>query len=133
MPAETLPHAYPFRVVDTVLSRPEPHGSRGRVSVLVSSNARLAMGERWHSPLLYVEAIAQAALLLSAGDPERGRRGFLAGIDGFTFTRLPEAGDALEVDVALTGRFGPAVKFEGQVLSRGETVAKAGVFVRQES
>jgi 3-hydroxymyristoyl/3-hydroxydecanoyl-(acyl carrier protein) dehydratase len=132
MPADALPHAYPFRIVDTVLSHPDPPGSRGRVSVRVSGNARAAMGERWHSPLLYVEAIAQAALLLAGGDPERGRRGFLAGIDGFTFTRLPEAGDALEVDVALTGRFGPAVKFEGVVLSGGETVAKAGVFVRHE-
>jgi 3-hydroxymyristoyl/3-hydroxydecanoyl-(acyl carrier protein) dehydratase len=133
MPADTLPHAYPFRIVDTVLSRPDPPGSRGRVSMRVSSNARLSMGEGWHSPLLYVEAIAQAALLLAGGDPERGRRGFLAGIDGFTFTRLPAAGDTLEVDVTLTGRFGPAAKFEGEVVSGGETVAKAGVFVRQET
>jgi 3-hydroxymyristoyl/3-hydroxydecanoyl-(acyl carrier protein) dehydratase len=132
MPADTLPHAYPFRIVDTVLSRPDPPESQGRVSVRVSGNARMAAGEAWHSPLLYVEAIAQAALLLSGGDPERGRRGFLAGIDGFTFTRLPAAGDALEVDVRLTGRFGPAVKFEGEVLSGGRTVAKAGVFVRHE-
>lgn len=133
MPADALPHAYPFRIVDAAVSRPDPPGSRGRVSVRVSSNARVAMGERWHSPLLYVEAIAQAALLLAGGDPERGRRGFLAGIDGFTFTRLPEAGDSLDVDVALTGRFGPAVKFEGEVLSGGETVAKAAVFVRHET
>ena len=133
MPADALPHAYPFRIVDTVLSRPDPPGSRGRVSVRVTGNARTAMGEGWHSPLLYVEAIAQAALLLSGRDPELGRRGFLAGIEGFTFTRLPRAGDALEVDVVVTGRFGPAVKFTGEVVSGGETVAKAGVFVRQET
>ena len=133
MPADALPHAYPFRFVDTVLSRSEPRGPQGRVSVRVSANARSAMGEGWQSPLLYVEAIAQAALLLSGGDPERGRRGFLAGIDGFTFTRVPQAGDSLEVDVRLTGRFGPAVKFDGEVISSGETVAKAGVFVRHET
>ena len=133
MPADALPHAYPFRIVDTVLSRLDPPGPVGRVSVRVSGNARTAMGEGWHSPLLYVEAIAQAALLLAGGDPERGRRGFLAGIDGFTFTRLPEAGDALEVEVALTGRFGPAVKFTGEVLSAGQTVAKAGVVVRHDT
>ena len=54
------------------------------------------MGERWGSPLLLAEAIAQAALLLEGGDPESGRRGFLAGIEGFEARRPPRAGrDAL--------------------------------------
>ena len=34
-------------------------------------------------PLLLAEAIAQSALLLEGGDPEAGRTGFLAGLDGF--------------------------------------------------
>jgi 3-hydroxymyristoyl/3-hydroxydecanoyl-(acyl carrier protein) dehydratase len=133
MTAESLPHAYPFRIVDAVLSRPDPPGSRGSVSVRVSSGSRMAMGEAWQSPLLYVEAIAQAALLLAGGDPERARRGFLAGIDGFTFSRLPEAGDLLEVNVRMAGRFGPAVKFTGEVQCAGRTVASSGVFVRHDT
>ena len=131
MPGDGLPHAYPFRFVDRVLRPANPDFSEGRVSVRVSANARAAMGPEWLSPLLFVEAIAQSALLLEGGGAESGRQGYLAGIDNFTFTRVPEAGESLEVVVHLTGRFGPAVKFEGEVRSGGESIARAGVVVRQ--
>jgi 3-hydroxymyristoyl/3-hydroxydecanoyl-(acyl carrier protein) dehydratase len=75
--------------------------------------------------------IAQSALLLQGGEAATGRQGYLAGIDNFTFTRAPEAGESLEVQVVLKGRFGPAVKFEGEVRSGGESIARAGVVVRQ--
>ena len=45
--------------------------------------------------------------------------------------RVPQAGESLEVRVLLKGRFGPAVKFEGEVRSGGESIARAGVVVRQ--
>ena len=133
MSGEALPHTYPFRFVETVLSRANADATQGRVSVRVSANARAAMGERWFSPLLYVEAIAQSALLLRGGSDARySRRGLLAGIDDFTFTRVPEAGESLEVEVSLAGRFGPAVKFTGRVLCGGEAVASASVIVWHE-
>jgi 3-hydroxymyristoyl/3-hydroxydecanoyl-(acyl carrier protein) dehydratase len=131
MPGDGLPHAYPFRFVDRVLRPAGPGFSQGQVSVRVAANARGAMGPEWLSPLLFVEAIAQSALLLEGGGAESGRQGFLAGIDNFTFTRVPEAGESLEVRVHLAGRFGPAVKFEGEVRSGGESIARAGVIVRQ--
>ena len=132
MPGDCLPHTYPFRFVETVLRERNADFSEGRVCVRVSANGRAAMGKEWLSPLLFVEAIAQSALLLQGGDVESGRLGFLAGIEGFTFTRVPEAGESLEVDVRLAGRFGPAVKFEGRVRSGAEEIARAGVVVRQE-
>lgn len=131
MPGDALPHTYPFRFAETVLCRANADFSEGRVRVRVSANGCAAMGPQWHSPLLFVEAIAQSALLLEGGEAASGRLGFLAGIDNFTFTRVPEAGESLEVDVRMTGRFGPAVKFEGEVRSGGEMVARAGVVVRQ--
>lgn len=131
MPGDGLPHAYPFRFVDRILRPADPDFSQGQVSVRVSANARAAMGPEWLSPLLFVEAIAQSALLLEGGSAASGRQGFLAGIDNFTFTRVPQAGESLEVRVHLTGRFGPAVKFEGEVRSGGEPIARAGVVVRQ--
>jgi 3-hydroxymyristoyl/3-hydroxydecanoyl-(acyl carrier protein) dehydratase len=129
---EALPHAYPFRFVETVLADASTDLSEGRVAVNVSANGRAAMGERWLSPLLFVEAIAQSAMLLQAGEAESGRHGFLAGIEGFTFTRVPEAGESLEVQVRLAARFGPAVKFEGEVRSSGVQVARAGIVVSHE-
>ena len=131
MPGDSLPHAYPFRFVDRVLRPAGADFSEGSVSVRVSANGRAAMGSEWMSPLLFVEAIAQSALLLEGGDAAAGRLGFLASIDNFTFTRVPQAGESLEVQVRLAGRFGAAVKFEGEVRSGGESIARAGVVVRQ--
>jgi 3-hydroxymyristoyl/3-hydroxydecanoyl-(acyl carrier protein) dehydratase len=126
-----FPHAYPFRLVDAILEERDADFSRGRVRVGVTCNGRLAMGERWGSPLLLAEAIAQSALLLEGGDAAAGRRGFLAGIEGFQARRPPLAGELLCVDVRLSARFGSIVRFDGEVTSGGEEIARGGVLVRK--
>lgn len=125
-----LPHTYPFRFVETTLRRPDAAFSGGRVRALVSVNGRGCSGGQWGSALLLAEAIAQSALLLEGGDPEIGRRGFLAGIEGFEATRAPSAGETLEIDVRLVARVGAIVKFEGEVRSAGEMIARGGILVR---
>lgn len=130
VPAE-LPHAYPFRFVETVLEPRDADFSRGTVGVSVSANGRATAGEQWQSPLLLAEAIAQSALLLEGGDPEAGRTGFLAGLDGFEVKRPPRAGEMLEVRVRLSARFGAIVKFDGEVSSGSETLARGSVLVRK--
>ena len=131
MTATDFPHAYPFRLVDAVLEERNSDFSRGRVRVGVTSNGRLAMGERWGSPLLLAEAIAQSALLLEGGNADAGRRGFLAGIEDFQARRLPLAGELLCVDVRLSARFGSIVRFDGEVTSGGEEIARGGVLVKK--
>jgi 3-hydroxymyristoyl/3-hydroxydecanoyl-(acyl carrier protein) dehydratase len=127
-----LPHAYPFRFVDAILTPPGEDFSEGQVSAAVTTNGRLTPGnDSGAGTALLAEAIAQAALLLQGGDPEVGRRGFLAGIDGFHVDRLPQPGDRLEIDVRLTARFGSIVKFEGEVRCGSETLARGGILVRQ--
>jgi len=130
MPVADLPHAYPFRFVDVVLTPAGTNFSEGQVSAAVTANGRFAAAEGASSTLL-AEALAQAALLLQGGDPEVGRRGFLAGIEGFEVERLPQPGDRLQIDVRLTARFGSIVKFEGEVRSGSETLARGGILVRQ--
>lgn len=125
-----LPHSYPFRFVDTVRERADGEFG-GSVSARITANARGSMGERWGSAALLAEALAQAALLLQGGDAEAGRKGFLAGIDAFEVLRLPEAGETLEVAVRLAARFGAVIKFEGEVKSGPETVARGSILVRQ--
>ena len=117
------------------MERPDAAFSGGRVRVRVTANGRAAMGESWGSPLLLAEAIAQAALLLGGdgADPEASRRGFLAGIEGFSAERAPRAGETLEVRVRLAARFGAAVRFDGEVWSEGETIARGAVLVRRGS
>jgi len=128
----SLPHAYPFRFVDTVSATAGADFSDGRVRVRVSANGRGAMGESWQSPLLLAEAVAQAALLLEGGDPEAFRRGFLAGLDAFEFVRTPRAGETLEIRVRLAARFGAVVRFDGEVFGEDETIARGSVLVRKE-
>jgi 3-hydroxymyristoyl/3-hydroxydecanoyl-(acyl carrier protein) dehydratase len=128
-----LPHVYPFRFVDTVLRPPGPDFSGGAVRARISAGAWAAKEGAWGSPALLAEAIAQAALLLEGGDPEAGRRGFLAGIEGFEIRRMPEAGETLTVDVRLSARYGAIVKFEGEVRSGSESIARGAILVRRGS
>ena len=126
-----LPHIYPFRFVDTVSERSGGDAFAGTVSTRLSANGRGVMGAEWGSPVLLAEALAQAALLLQGGDVDAGRRGFLAGIDGFEVTRRPQAGESLEVTVRLAARFGAVLKFDGEIRSGAETVAHGSILVRQ--
>ena len=129
--SDSLPHAYPFRFVDTIVREKNHDFSEGTVSLRVAGNSRASMGGAWQSPLLLAEAIAQAALLLEGGDADLGRRGFLAGLDGLEFARPPAPGETLTVDVRLAARFGAIVKFEGTVRTGDETLAKGAVLVRK--
>jgi 3-hydroxymyristoyl/3-hydroxydecanoyl-(acyl carrier protein) dehydratase len=131
MTAAAFPHAYPFRFVDTVVERPDAGVAGGRVRIRVTGNARAAMGESWQSGLLYPEAIAQAALLLEGGDEEAARRGFLAGITELSIERAPNAGETLEISVRLQGRFGAMLRFDGEVRSGDEVLARGSVLVRK--
>ena len=138
MSAAAFPHAYPFRFVDTVAEGATsggeltaPPGFQGRVRIRVTANARAAMGEGWQSPLLYPEAIAQAALLLEGADAEAGRRGYLAGIQELSIERAPRAGETLEISVRLHGRFGAMHRFDGEVRAGEELLARGSVLVRQ--
>src|SRR5215813_8072290 len=129
MSSSALPHAYPFRFVDSILEG-LPRGSdgpaeswRGRVKTVVSANGRASIAGAWSSSLLYAEAIAQGALLLEGGDAEIGKHGFLAGIEAFQTIRPPEAGETLDISVRLAARFGAIVKFDGEIRSGEEVLA----------
>lgn len=126
-----LPHTYPFRFVEAVTRRSEGETFGGTVSARLSANARGAMGAEWGSPLFLTEALAQGALLLQGGDVDAGRKGYLAGIDGFEILRRPQAGESLDVSVRLSARFGAVVKFDGEVKSGAETVARGSILVRE--
>jgi hypothetical protein len=126
-----VPHAYPFRFVETVVEPRNEEFSRGAVRIAISANARAAAGEAWQSRLLLAEAIAQSALLLEGGDPQIGRTGYLAGIEGFQVTRAPRAGEMLEVQVRLAARFGAIVRFDGEVFCGTESLARGSVLVRR--
>ena len=90
------------------------------------------MGEGWQSPLLFPEAIAQAALLLEGGDAEAGRSGFLAGIQGFRSSAA--AASRARRSRSRSGSpaaSAPCFRFDGEVRSGEELLARGSVLVRQ--
>ena len=121
-----LPHEYPFRLADRVVSR----SGRGEGTVSAAVSAGSFWGRAYPAVLLG-ELIAQAALLLQGGDADLGRRGFLAGFSGLTVERNPEPGDVLTVEVKLVAHFAGITRFSGEVRSDvGDLVARGEVTVK---
>ena len=129
MDFQPLPHAFPFRFADGVIER--TGRAQGRVRATVTADAA-AVRETGFPAAALAELVAQSALLLEGGDAALGRKGFLAGISDFKVERLPVPGDVLTVDVAIAGRLGDAVKFEGVVTDgEGGAVARGAVTVKK--
>ena len=131
MSFQPLPHAFPFRFADGVVERTGP--AQGRVRAGVTAHAAFVRETGFPTAVL-AELLAQSALLLQGGDAALGRNGFLAGLSDFSVQRLPVAGDVLTIDVAIAGRLGDTVKFEGIVCdAEGGAVARGFVTVKQGS
>ena len=129
MDFQPLPHTFPFRFADGVIERTGP--GQGRAWASVTADGAAVRGTGFQAAAL-AELVAQSALLLQGGDAALSRKGFLAGISDFSVERLPEPGDILTVEVAIAGRLGDTVKFEGVVRdAEGGMVARCAVTVKQ--
>ncbi|MBZ9712030.1 3-hydroxyacyl-ACP dehydratase FabZ [Deinococcus multiflagellatus] len=99
---QTLPHRFPFVLVDRVLS-----AEGGTVHALknVSVNEPYFPGHFPQEPVmpgvLIVEALAQASMFCLHGQLEPGTVGYLAGVEGARFKRKVIPGDQLHLHVKL--------------------------------
>ena len=101
---ETLPHRYPFVMVDRVLSVQD-----GEVHALknVTINEPFFMGHFPQEPVmpgvLITEALAQASMFCLHGhsDMPPGTVGYLAGVEGARFNRKVVPGDQLHLHARL--------------------------------
>ena len=111
--ADFLPHAAPFLLLDRVLAI---DADSGRFSKCVSADDPLVGTSGVLSPVLIVEAMAQAAgLVLMRREPALRERGaVLAAIDHCESTLPARAGDVLVVEVRITRRYGEMARIAGR-------------------
>ncbi len=127
----SLPHRYPFLLVDRILEV-SPDGKRAVAIKNVTANEPFFQG---HFPgaaimpgVLIVEALAQAGGAALLGSLAReGKLAMLAGLDGFRFRQPVVPGDTLRLEVELTKMRGPIGKVQARALVEGEVVAEGEI------
>ncbi|WP_338551783.1 3-hydroxyacyl-ACP dehydratase FabZ [Paenibacillus sp. KS-LC4] len=125
---ETLPHRYPFLLVDRIESVEEGHKAVGIKNV--SINEMFFQGHFPEFPVmpgvLIIEAMAQVGGVAMLSVPDfKGKIAFLAGIDGARFRRQVFPGDQLRIEVSITKLKGVIGKGQAVVYVEGELAAEA--------
>jgi 3-hydroxyacyl-[acyl-carrier-protein] dehydratase len=128
---KSLPHRYPFLLVDRVLEVEK--GKRIRAIKNVTINEPFFEGHFPHRPVmpgvLMLEALAQAAALLSFETLgitlDDKTVYYFAGIDGARFKRPVEPGDQLILEVELDRQKAGIFKFRAKAFVGTEIAAEA--------
>ncbi|MEN2767324.1 3-hydroxyacyl-ACP dehydratase FabZ [Ornithinibacillus xuwenensis] len=125
-----IPHRYPFLLVDKVLEMEE--GQRVVGVKNVTANEPFFQGHFPDYPVmpgvLIVEALAQVGAIAILGKEEnRGKLGFLAGIDKCRFKRQVKPGDQLKLEVEIIRVKGPIGKGKGIATVDGELACEAEI------
>ncbi|KAB8126753.1 3-hydroxyacyl-ACP dehydratase FabZ [Gracilibacillus oryzae] len=116
----TIPHRYPFLLVDAITEQ-EEQKITGIKNVTI--NEPFFQGHFPDYPVmpgvLIVEALAQVgAVAILSKEENKGKIGFLAGIDKCRFKRQVKPGDQLTLEVEIIRIKGP--------IGKGKAVAKVG-------
>lgn len=127
---ETIPHRYPFLLVDRVTEIEQ--GKRVVGLKNVSANEPFFQGHFPDYPVmpgvLIVEALAQVGAIAVLGMEENeGKIGFLAGIDKCRFKRQVKPGDQLKLEVEIIRMRGPIGKGKGIASVNGELACEAEI------
>ena len=125
-----IPHRYPFLLVDKILEIDE--GKRVVGLKNVSINEPFFQGHFPDYPVmpgvLIVEAMAQVgAIAVLNMEGNKGKIGFLAGIDKCRFKRQVVPGDQLLLEVEITRMKGPIGKGKGRATVNGELACEAEI------
>lgn len=127
---EVIPHRYPFLLVDKVLEMEE--GKRVVAIKNVTANEPFFQGHFPDYPVmpgvLIVEALAQVgAIGVLHMEANKGKIGFLAGLDKCRFRRQVVPGDQLLLEVEITRMKGPIGKGKGIATVNGEVACEAEI------
>lgn len=127
---DVIPHRYPFLLVDKVLEVEEEKRVVGLKNV--TANEPFFQGHFPDYPVmpgvLIVEALAQVGAIAVLGmEQNKGKLGFLAGVDKCRFKRQVKPGDQLKLEVEITRLKGPIGKGKGIATVDGEVACEAEI------
>ncbi len=134
---ETLPHRYPFLMVDRVLERGEDNGV-----IFVRCIKNVTVNEPWcngHFPgrpimpgVLQIEAMAQCGIFLLEEALEPGKLAFLTGVENARFKKPVVPGDQLILEARLEyfrrnlGRTNCRATVDGVLVSQADILFAVG-------
>ena len=124
----TIPHRYPFLLIDRIVELQRGTSAVGIKNVSV--NEGFFQGHFPGNPImpgvLIIEALAQVGAVAALSAPEhRGKLGLFAGIDGVRFRRQVRPGDQLRLEVSLdrlrrgVGRAAARASVDGTTAAEG--------------
>ncbi|GAB2551823.1 3-hydroxyacyl-ACP dehydratase FabZ [Gracilibacillus alcaliphilus] len=126
---ETIPHRYPFLLVDAILEQEEQRvvGIKN-----ITINEPFFQGHFPDYPVmpgvLIVEALAQVgAVAMLSKEENKGKIGFLAGIDKCRFKRQVKPGDQLRLEVEIIRLKGPIGKGKAIATVDGQLACEAEI------
>ncbi len=127
---DIIPHRYPFLLVDKVTEIEEGKRVVGYKNVTI--NEPFFQGHFPDYPVmpgvLIVEALAQVgAIAVLDIEENKGKIGFLAGVDKCRFKRQVVPGDELKLEVEITRMKGPIGKGKGTATVNGELACQAEI------
>ncbi len=127
---EIIPHRYPFLLVDKVTEKEEGKRVVGLKNVTI--NEPFFQGHFPEYPVmpgvLILEALAQVgAIAVLDMEQNKGKIGFLAGVDKCRFKRQVKPGDQLRLEVEILRMKGPIGKGKGIATVNGEVACEAEI------
>jgi beta-hydroxyacyl-ACP dehydratase FabZ len=131
---ESLPHRYPFLLVDRILEVTD--GTRVVGLKNVTINEPFFQGHFPGHPImpgvLIVEAMAQTGgvLLLSSVEDPQDKVVYFMSLDNVKFRKPVVPGDQIRMEVELVQHRGRTVRLRGQALVDGAVVAEADMMAR---
>jgi 3-hydroxyacyl-[acyl-carrier-protein] dehydratase len=127
---ESIPHRYPFLLVDKVVDVVPGESATG--IKMVTINEPFFPGHFPQKPVmpgvLILEAMAQTAGVLAIdflGEDAKGKVVYFMGIDGAKFRKPVVPGDKLEMKLTKTRGGGAVWKFDAEAYVDGELVTQA--------
>src|SRR5690625_6429023 len=127
---EIIPHRYPFLLVDKVTEKKSI--KRSVLLKKVTINEPFFQGQFPKYPVmpgvLILEALAQVgAIAVLDMEQNKGKIGFLAGVDKCRFKRQVKPGDQLRLEVEILRMKGPIGKGKGIATVNGEVACEAEI------